>query len=79
MRNENIDCDLVLTRSMEVCLEEKGAAELKRKLDAVRDAGVDVRDVVYSEGKGAEEVSTVSFGVLEMARCMLRGCVSVVL
>ena len=57
VKQENIDCDYVLTRITDVCLYSKGRDDLKAKLDKATAAGISTADdVFYSSEKHAESV-----------------------
>lgn len=60
VKKEGIDCDFVLTRSIDVYLEEAGRDATKKKLHSLVEAGVNVDDVFYCEGETAEGVSVAS-------------------
>lgn len=52
---ENIDCDLKITRNMNVYLNEEGAAEAKKIYDALAAKGLSfVDDIHYTSEKNAE-------------------------
>ena len=56
VKRERIDCDFVLTRCIDVSLEDKGRDDLKAKLDSLVEAGLPVDDVFYCSEKTAEGV-----------------------
>lgn len=54
---ENIDCDLNITRNMNVYLDEEGAVEAKKTFDALVAKGLSfVDDIHYTSEKNAEGV-----------------------
>lgn len=57
VRREQIDCDFVRTRALDICLYDKAKDEMKAKLDVLTEAGVPVDDVFYSSEETAEAVS----------------------
>ncbi|KAF4313992.1 putative FAD dependent oxidoreductase superfamily protein [Botryosphaeria dothidea] len=60
VERERIDCDFVLTRAVDVCLDAEHAAKCKREYRELQRAGrPSVRDVYFAEGEQAEIVSGV--------------------
>ncbi len=59
VREEEIDCDFVMTRSNFVVTFDEGRDELKRRLDALTKAGLPTEDVFYSSEKTAESISGI--------------------
>lgn len=59
VKQEQIDCDFVLTRASDVCLYEEGSRNIKDKLSKLTDAGVlGLDDVFHCSGRTAEGVWT---------------------
>lgn len=60
VEREGIDCDFVLSRAVDVCLDQEHADKCKREfLELQRDGRPSVRDVFFAEGAAAEAVSGV--------------------
>lgn len=58
-KQEQIDCDFVLTRATDVCLYEKGSRDIEEKLDRLEHARVSgLDDVFHCSGEKAVGVST---------------------
>ena len=69
VKQENIDCDFVLTRVTDVYLYSKARDETKAMIDRLTDAGIStVDDIFYGNEESAE---TVSKTVLRCAPCQL--------
>ena len=57
VRNEDIDCDYVLTRATDVCLYDKARDDMKTKYDKLMEEGISsIGDVFYSAQNTAEGV-----------------------
>lgn len=60
VERERIDCDFVLTRAVDVCLDQAHADKCKREFLELQAQGrPSVRDVFFAEGAAAEGVSGV--------------------
>ncbi|CAK4019199.1 Gamma-glutamylputrescine oxidoreductase [Lecanosticta acicola] len=60
VEEEKIDCDLVLTRTMDVYLDEEHSKATKATFDELSNIGVaDLTDVEYTEGIDAQKISGV--------------------
>ncbi|KAF2763665.1 FAD dependent oxidoreductase [Teratosphaeria nubilosa] len=60
IKRENIDCDYVRTRAVDVALFQEGADEIKRKLAVLAKAGITtVDDVFVSSSEQAEGISGI--------------------
>lgn len=60
VEDENIDCDFVLSRALDVYLNDAHARETKEAYrELVRLGAADVADIHYTEGRNAEKVSQI--------------------
>ncbi|EME47906.1 hypothetical protein DOTSEDRAFT_167338 [Dothistroma septosporum NZE10] len=60
VEEENIDCDFVVTRAIDVCLYEAAKRDLKSGLDKLKQAGISTAsEVLYSDERSAEGVSGI--------------------
>lgn len=73
VKETGADCDLVITRAVDVQLEKKQNDDLKKRYDAWVAAGVDaVKHVTYHEGEKAELVRRAHMmSCSEMLRILL--------